>query len=169
MEPELDPTNALLAFFRRHASGVAVITLIDEAGNPFGFTATSVTSLGAKPPLATFNVASGSSSWAALCTSNYVALHSLTEADLPLAVKMSSPHELRFVESDWERGPHNLPIFKQASSIAIGRIREIHNVESNAVVIVDIEEGLVGESHGALLYFQREYRRLGDALTNRNS
>jgi len=169
MQPELDPKEALLAFFRRHASGVAVITLIDETGNPFGFTATSVTSLGAKPPLATFNVASGSSSWKALCESNYVALHTLTEKDLELAVKMSSPHELRFVGDDWSRGPHNLPIFKQASSVAIGKIREIHSVESNAVVIVDIEQGLVGEGGGALLYHQREYRGLGNQLSHRNS
>jgi flavin reductase (DIM6/NTAB) family NADH-FMN oxidoreductase RutF len=169
VQPELDPTAALLAFFRRHASGVAVITMIDEAGKPYGFTATSVTSLGAKPPLATFNVASGSSSWAALCTSTYVAMHTLTDENLDLAIKMSSPHELRFASDDWMRGPHDLPVFTAASSVAIGKVREIHNVESNAVVIVDVEQGLVGEGQGALLYFQREYRRLGEALTNRNS
>lgn len=169
MKPEIDSKEALLAFFRRHASGVAVITLIDESDAPVGFTATSVTSLGANPPLATFNVASGSSSWKTLCTSNFVALHTLSEKDLELAVKMSSPHELRFVADDWFRGPHNLPIFTQASSVAIGKIREIHNVESNAVVIVDIEEGLVGESSGALLYHQREYRGLGAQLSHRNS
>lgn len=169
MQPENDPKEALLAFFRRHASGVAVITLIDEEGNPYGFTATSVTSLGAKPPLATFNVASGSSSWKALCESSFVALHTLSEKDMSLAVKMSSPHELRFVDSDWVRGPHDLPIFEQASSVAIGKIREIHNVESNAVVIVDIEQGFVGESSGALLYHQREYRGLGAQLSHRNS
>ena len=169
MQPETDSKEALLAFFRRHASGVAVITLIDDAGNPYGFTATSVTSLGANPPLATFNVASGSSSWKTLCESSYVALHTLCEKDLPLAVKMSSPHELRFVENDWVRGPHNLPVFEQASSVAIGKIREIHNVESNAVVIVDIEQGLISESGGALLYHQREYRGLGAQLSNRNS
>lgn len=169
MQPELDSTNALLAFFRRHASGVAVITLIDADGNPYGFTATSVTSLGAKPPLATFNVASGSSSWAALCNSSYVALHSLSEANLDLANKMSSPHEKRFLDDDWARGPHNLPIFKDVSSVAIGKIREVHNVESNAVVIVDIEQGLVGETGGGLLYQQREYRGLGVQLSNRNS
>jgi flavin reductase (DIM6/NTAB) family NADH-FMN oxidoreductase RutF len=169
MQPELDPTNALLAFFRRHASGVAVITLIDADGNPYGFTATSVTSLGAKPPLATFNVASGSSSWAALCNSSHVALHSLSEANLDLANKMSAPHEMRFLDDDWARGPHNLPIFKKVSSVAIGKIREVHNVESNAVVIVDIEQGLVGETGGGLLYQQREYRGLGVQLSNRNS
>ena len=169
MQPELDPTNALLEFFRRHASGVAVITLVDELGTPYGFTATSVTSLGANPPLATFNVASGSSSWAALCKSSFVAMHSLSEANLGLAEKMSSAHQQRFIQDDWHRGPHNLPIFGEVSSVAIGKIREIHNVESNAVVIVDIEQGLVGETRGGLLYQQREYRGLGAQLTRRNS
>ncbi|MCU1522240.1 MAG: flavin oxidoreductase, partial [Arthrobacter sp.] len=40
--------------FRRHAAGVAIITA-NHNGVPFGFTATSVASLSAKPPRFTFN------------------------------------------------------------------------------------------------------------------
>ena len=73
MQEILDTSEALKAAFRRHASGVCVITLNDPDGNPVGFTATSVTSLGSNPALATFNVARGASSWNGLKHASHVA------------------------------------------------------------------------------------------------
>lgn len=155
---EKEPAEALKAVFRRHASGVSVITMNDENGNPVGFTATSMTSLGTKPPLASFNVASGSSSWAPLCAAEYVAIHTLGIEDVELAKKMADRHELRFLDDDWQRGLHNLPTFNAASGILIAKIREIHSVEANAVVIVEIQEGLIGAERNPLVYHQRAYK-----------
>jgi flavin reductase (DIM6/NTAB) family NADH-FMN oxidoreductase RutF len=162
---ESDPTEALKATFRRHASGVAVITMLDADKNPVGFTATSVTSLGATPPLLTFNVARGASSWPALCQRGYVAMHTLGAEDVELARKLAGPKELRFVDEDWETGPYGLPIFKDASAVLIGKIRDLHDVEANAVVIVDVLEGLVGAEKGGLLYHQRNFAGLGEVLS----
>ncbi len=152
-----DSVEALKNTFRHHASGVAVITLLDEAGNPVGFTATSVTSLGATPPLASFNVASGSSTWPALCKATWVAIHTLGENNQQLATKMAADHTKRFSDKDWEFGPKGLPIFPEASSVLIAGIREIHAVENNAVVIVDVVDGLSGIEQRPLIYFQRNY------------
>ena len=44
------------------------------------------------------------------------------------------------------------------------KIRDIHNIENNAVVIVDIVEGLAGTEDEALLYYQRSYMKPGDKL-----
>lgn len=150
--------EGLRAVFRNHASGVSVITMIDADGKPVGFTATSMTSLGATPPLASFNVASGSSSWAALCTAKHVAIHTLAIDSIELAKKMAGPHEERFLDSDWLSGKHQLPIFQAATGVLIAKVREIHSVESNAVVIVEIEEGLIGTEREPLIYHQRGYK-----------
>jgi flavin reductase (DIM6/NTAB) family NADH-FMN oxidoreductase RutF len=139
-----DSVEALKNTFRHHASGVAVITLLDEAGKPVGFTATSVTSLGATPPLASFNA-------------TWVAIHTLGETNQPLATKMATDHTKRFADDDWTFGPKGLPIFPEATSVLIAGIREIHAVENNAVVIVDVVEGLSGIEQRPLLYFQRNY------------
>lgn len=162
--PQTEPVTALKETFRRHASGVSVITMTSKDGKPAGLTATSMTSLGANPPLASFNVASGSSSWPILCEAEFVAIHTLGEENVGLARKMSSAHELRFVEDDWAFGPRNVPVFKSVTSVLIGRIREIHNVESNAVVIVDVLEGLVGHEQSGLLYYQRNYVAVGKVI-----
>ncbi len=159
---ETNPAEALRAVFRKHASGVSVITMTDSDLKPIGFTATSMTSLGANPPLASFNVASGSSSWPALCAAKYVAIHSLTIDNVDLAKKMAAAHELRFLDNDWQRGPHDLPIFQTASGALIAKVREIHSVEANAVVIVEIEEGLIGTEGNPLIYPQRTYKTAVD-------
>lgn len=152
-----DSVEALKNTFRHHASGVSVITMLDQDGKPVGFTATSMTSLGAKPPLASFNVASGSSTWPSLCSATWVAIHTLGEKNQALAAKMATDHTKRFLDDDWAFGPKGLPIFPEATSVAIAGIREIHSVENNAVVIVDIVEGLSGVEQRPLLYFQRNY------------
>ena len=161
---EHDPTEALKKVFRRHASGVSVITLIDADGNPVGFTATSMTSLGANPPLLSFNVSRGSSSFVSLALCGNVAIHTLGERNVELAKRMAGPAAERFATDDWERGPHNLPIFTDTTAVLIGKIREIHNIEANAVVIVDVEESLLGLEQRGLIYHERGYALPGDRL-----
>ena len=148
---EADPLLALKESFSRHASGVSVITMVDKDGKPAGLTATSMTSLGATPPLASFNVASGSSSWPVLCGAEYVAIHTLGEANIAL----------RFLDDDWASGPHGVPIFTAATSVLVAKIRQIIPIENNAVVVVDIAEGLVGKEQAGLLYYKRNYVAAG--------
>jgi len=152
-----EPSEALKSTFRRHASGVAILTALDADGLPVGFTATSVTSLGANPPLVSFNMARGSSAWQTFGSATHVAMHSLGTENLELAVKMSQDHTQRFVDTDWSAGPFGLPILTGVTSVLILQIREIVSVESNAVLIANVVEGLVGAEQRPLLYFQRGY------------
>jgi flavin reductase (DIM6/NTAB) family NADH-FMN oxidoreductase RutF len=163
-EPVAEATEALRAVFRRHASGVSVITLTDESGKPAGFTATSMTSLGANPPLATFNISTGSSTWSALNSAKYVAIHTLGEKNLDLAQRMAADHTLRFSKEDWSSGPMGLPVFNDATAVLICEIRQIIPIENNAVVVLDVLEGLLGEENPALLYYQRHYMTQGKSL-----
>lgn len=157
--------NALRAVFRLHASGVAVITALDGTGNPLGFTATSVTSLGSNPPLVSFNIAQGSSSFPHLVPDSKVAIHTLGTQNLDLAQRMAGPKELRFASQDWEIGQDGIPVFQSATSYLIGTIREVFSVESNAVVVVAVESAHVNpEEQDPLLYFQRGYLSTGTRL-----
>jgi flavin reductase (DIM6/NTAB) family NADH-FMN oxidoreductase RutF len=165
MEKIIDTTEALKQAFRRHASGVCVITLTDESGGPVGFTATSVTSLGSNPALVTFNVARGASSWPALETSEFVSIQMLNDSCLELAHKMSQDHTKRFLDDDWfAEEKTGLAIFKNVNAVLIGRIIQRVEVASNAVIVVEIIEGLIPEELPSLLYHQRGYVLPGDRL-----
>jgi flavin reductase (DIM6/NTAB) family NADH-FMN oxidoreductase RutF len=68
------------------------------------------------------------------------------------------------VNDDWHEGPYGVPVFPAATSILIAKVRDIHSIENNAVVIVDIIEGLAGTEDEALLYYQRSYMKPGEKL-----
>lgn len=159
-QPVTDP-DSLEAFkqaFRRHAAGVVVVTSLASHG-PVGFTATSLASLAAVPPLATFNMARISSAWPAMTVGNLVAIHTLGPRTRGLAELMAADHDLRFVGDHWVTGPHGLPILPAATAWMAGRIVETHDVHDNAVVVVEIEFGELGELDDALVYHERQYQR----------
>ena len=159
LDPKInqDSSEALKAAFRRHASGVSVITTNDATGLPVGFTATSMTSLGSNPALVTFNVSRGASSWPAISTAKHVALHMLGAKNLDLAQKMAADNTKRFIDSDWARSEFDLPVFQNVSAVLFGKVREFHHVEQNAVFIIEIISGTTGSDDKALLYNQRAY------------
>ncbi|PJJ55081.1 flavin reductase family protein [Compostimonas suwonensis] len=150
--------------FRRHAAGVAVVTALTPDGTPVGFTATSLASLSAVPPLATFNIARSASSWPALAETDRVVIHMMGSRNRDVAQIMSGDNAVRFDGEHWEAGPHGLPVLKGVTSWMVGRIVERLQVHNNAVVVVQIEQGALGDEDEALLYHERSYRTPGDPV-----
>jgi flavin reductase (DIM6/NTAB) family NADH-FMN oxidoreductase RutF len=162
---EPDATPDLAAFrqaFRRHAAGVAIVTALAPDGTPVGFTATSLASLAAVPPLATFNMARSASSWHAISETDRVVIHMLGVRNRAVAEKLAGANSERFDGDHWYPGPHGLPVIKDVTSWMVGRIVERFPVHNNAVVVVQIEEGSLGEDDEALLYHERRYLTPGE-------
>ncbi len=157
-----DPTHDIDAFkqtFRRHAAGVAIVTTLLPDGSPAGFTATSLASLAAVPPLATFNMAQVSSAWPAMTPGNRVVIHTLGPRSRHHAERMAADRDLRFAGDHFTDGPHGIPVLDDATAWMLGTIIEVHPVHGNAVVVVQIEDGALGEPDDALLYHERAYMR----------
>ena len=153
-----DPqSEAFKQSFRRHAAGVAAITSSSPDGRPVGFTATSLASLAATPPLVTFNMSRVSSAWPAMAVGNHVAIHTLGPRSMDVAIRLAADNAVRFAGDHWHPGPHGVPILHGVTSWMLGRIIEIVQVHGNAVVIAEIESGSLGESDEALIYHERSY------------
>ncbi len=160
--------SALKSVFRNHASGIAVVTSRTNDGEPIGFTASSITSLGSNPPLVSLNIAQGSSSYPHLQIGTKVALHTLDQSTLDLAKRLAGPKENRFDGSEVE-GPYGLPIFEKAPAILIGEVLKRFEVESNAVVIISTEMALVNRiPEQPLVYFQRAWHAVGEKLSDKD-
>ncbi|MCU1509780.1 MAG: flavin reductase [Glaciihabitans sp.] len=157
-----DDLEAFKQAFRRHAAGVAAVTTLDPDGKPVGFTATSLASLAAVPPLATFNMAQVSSAWEAMTVGNRVVIHMLGPRTRYLAEKLAANRDVRFTGDHWEVGPHGLPILAGVTAWMIARIVEVHPVHNNAIIVVQVETGALGEEDEALLYHERRYLKPGD-------
>ena len=152
-----DDVEAFRAAFRRHAAGVAIVTTRGQGGSPVGFTATSLASLAAAPPLATFNMARTASSWPAIASAEAVIVHLLGRRDLDAARRMAGPADRRFTGRHWTEGPRGLPLLRGATAWFSGRIVERVPVAGSAVVVVRIDGGGVGAEDDALLYHDRTY------------
>ena len=159
-----DDVEAFKQAFRRLAAGVSAITARTPDGRPVGFTATSLASLAATPPLATFNMARVSSAWPAIENTEHVAIHILGSRNRSLAQKLSGPREERFVGDHWAPGPHELPVLKDVPAWMVGRIVERVKVHGNAVIVVQIESGGLGAEDEGLLYHERRYFAPGSTL-----
>lgn len=86
--------------FRQHPAGVAVITLRHQ-DRLVGFTATSVISVSADPPLLAFSVAGDSGSWVPLATAETVVVNFLSAAQVDLSARFATRGIDRFAGGGW--------------------------------------------------------------------
>jgi flavin reductase (DIM6/NTAB) family NADH-FMN oxidoreductase RutF len=108
------------ALLRRHAAGVVVITA--PGGRPAGFTATSFTSVSLAPPLVSFCLDRGSSSWPAVSVAGHVAVHVLTAEQQHLARTFATHGIDRFAPpTRWRTGPHDVPVLDGVLAVLICR------------------------------------------------
>lgn len=126
--------------FRRHAVGVAVITA--GADKPVGFTATSLVSVSAEPPLLSFNISKTASSWPTLSRSEYVAVHLLAEHQADLATVFATSGIDRFAAvPGWRHGPYRVPLLPDALAHLVARVHTRIDAGDHAVVIAAVVDG----------------------------
>ncbi|MFF7481038.1 flavin reductase family protein [Streptomyces mutabilis] len=158
----LATADLLRSAFRRHAAGVAVITARGDAG-PVGFTATSLTSVSTEPPLLSFGIGTGSSSWPTVCEAEYVGVHVLGEHQQDLATTFARSGADRFAApTAWREGPEGVPVLDGVLAWLVCRVVARGPAGDHRVVLAEV---LLGDPAGAgrpLLYHQGRYSGLRD-------
>jgi flavin reductase (DIM6/NTAB) family NADH-FMN oxidoreductase RutF len=156
---ELSPSQIFLEAFRRHGAGISVVTLLKKDGLPTGFTATSLASLSASPPMATFNMSQTASSWSSIQEGTTLLIHMLSVDNVDIAKKMAGEASERFVGDHWSEGPDGLPLISGAHAWIHARVVATMEVDFSATVAVRILAGGLGPAADALVYQGQEYRR----------
>lgn len=147
------------AVFRRHPAGVAVITFA-HGDRVVGFTATSVISVSAAPPLFAFSIDSGSSSWPGLSTADTLAVSFLAAEQVDLSARFATSGIDRFANGGWSRLPSGEPVIDQAQSWIRGRIVSRTPVGSSFLVAVQALESHQHEDVPPLIYHDRSYHQV---------
>jgi flavin reductase (DIM6/NTAB) family NADH-FMN oxidoreductase RutF len=173
-EPHLS-IDAYKVVFRRHPAGVAVVTLRDEdpesgEPRPVGFTATSVISVSAEPPLLAFSIASTSSSWPALARARTVAVSFLADDQDDVSARFATSGIDRFAAGGWSALPTGEPVIDDALTWVRARVVQRTPVGSSYLVSLRaLEHGVRAAvapddaaGPGPLVYHDRTYHRIGD-------
>ncbi len=154
--------DLLRSVFRQHAAGVAVITAQD-GGRPVGFTATSLNSVSADPPLLSFTIGTRASTWPAVRDSEYLGVHILGEHQRDLAGLFARSGADRFgPATGWDVGPHGVPVLDGVLAWLVCRVAARVPAGEHRVIIA---EAVVGDPAGEgrpLLYHQGRFNALRD-------
>ncbi|MFF4161012.1 flavin reductase family protein [Streptomyces sp. NPDC001678] len=151
----------LRSVFRRHAAGVAVITA--QGARPVGFTATSLTSVAATPPLVSFGVGTGSSSWPVLAEAEHVGVHILGEHQRELAATFARSGADRFgAATGWRTGPHGVPLLEGVLAWMVCRVVARVPAGDHRLVLAEAVAGDPTGTGRPLLYHQGRFNGLRD-------
>ncbi|MBC9729705.1 flavin reductase family protein [Streptomyces sp. TRM68367] len=160
--PRIATPDLLRSVFRRHAAGVAVITARGDAG-PVGFTATSLTSVSAEPPMLSFGIGTGASSWPAISATGHVGVHLLGEHQQELAATFARSGADRFgPPTAWREGPEGVPVLDDVMAWLVCRVVARVPAGDHRVVLAEVLLGDPGGIGRPLLYHQGRFTGLRD-------
>jgi len=152
------------ALLRRQAATVTVVTAAGDP--PVGFTATSFTSVSLRPPLVSFCLDKGSSSWPTVAAAPHVAVHLLGEGQHEVAQIFATSGIDRFAAyPHWRIGPYDVPLLDEAIAWLVCRVVDRVPAGDHAIVLA---EPLIGHHHdeevAPLLYHMGRYASLASGL-----
>ncbi|MFF3448013.1 flavin reductase family protein [Streptomyces sp. NPDC002667] len=154
--------DLLRSVFRRHAAGVAVITAAGDRG-PVGFTATSLTSVSAEPPVVSFGIGTGGSSWPAISEAGHVGVHVLGEHQRELAATFARSGADRFgAPTRWRKGPEEVPVLDDVLAWLVCRVVARVPAGDHRIVLAEVVQGDHSGPGGPLLYHQGRFNALRD-------
>lgn len=142
------------------ATGVTVVTCLDEGGKPVGLTANSFTSVSLEPPLLLVCVAKDAASAAALLAARHFAVNVLQTGQQPASIRFSTRHEDRFGPNDWSPGELGAPVLKASLGVFECEAFSVHDGGDHHILLGRVIKATFDESLDPLLYFRGRYRRL---------
>ncbi len=145
----------------RFATGVTVVTGLDGDGDPFGFTANSLSSVSLNPPLISVCVGRDAESHDPLVGAGAFAVNVLSEGQEGIARRFASAQERdsRWDGLDWDPGPARVPVLAGVHAWMACRIWKTFEAGDHTLVIARVGEGN-GSDGRPLLYYRGRYSRL---------
>lgn len=149
--------------FSRFATGVTVVTAVDDAGRAIGMTVNSFASLSLEPPLLLWNLQNNSECRRIFADTAHFAVNVLTLAQREISNRCAAKgrHALDGVE--WSPGVGGAPALDGALACFECATHARHTGGDHLILVGKIENFSEGEGE-PLLFYGGGYRRIGAAL-----
>ncbi len=158
--------ETLRQVMRRVPSPVTVVTAAG-AKEARGITIGSFTSVALEPPLICFNVNHDAQMHDVLLDAPRFAVHILSEAQAPFANHFAvpdrtGPEQFRLIPHTIDE--HGTPILDDATAVLHCVHHEVFTAGDKSVIVGRVVDIDMNPDRGAVLYYQRTYRGVGDEL-----
>jgi flavin reductase ActVB len=160
------PDNPLLtpidgALFRqtmsRYASGVTVVTAMDEQGVPWGLTASSVSSVSLNPPLVLLCIDKKANTYEAVTKARCFAINVLNRRQDELALLFATRGADKFAGIPYETGATGAPLLPDVSIAVIEcRMYAQYDGGDHTIVVGEVVAARVSEGQ-PLLFYDRKF------------
>ena len=146
----------------RFATGITIVTALDEEGAPIGLTVNAFTSLSLEPPLVLFCLDKRNASLSAFTKGKNFALNMWGEDQQEISITFSSPVDDRFANIETETWETGVPILNGCIANLECLIDAVHEGGDHLIIVGRVEKLFQAESGRPLLYFNGNYARIGD-------
>lgn len=153
-----DDTRALRDAFGCFATGVTILTTSATDGAPVGLTVSSFSSVSLDPPLLLVCPALDAGSTEALQSAGRFAVNVLASEDKEISTRFARKGEDRFVDGEWHRSEHGLPLLDRALATFECERHALHEGGDHLILVGRILQAICHPHDDPLLYFRGSYR-----------
>ena len=142
------------------ATGVTVVTCLNDAGEPAGITVNSFTSVSLDPPLLLVCLYKEAASAQALISASNFAINVLQTQQQPASITFSTRVEDRFGCTPWSTGEAGAPILRDSLGVFECENYAVYDGGDHHILVGRVVKASFDASLDPLLYFRGRYRRL---------
>ena len=142
------------------ATGVTVVTCIDEQERPFGLTVNSFTAVSLDPPLLLVCIAKRARCASALADAPFFAVNVLQTGQQPASIRFSTRDEDRFGTTPWSIGETGAPLLMDSLAVFECERHSVHDGGDHDILTGRLVRASFDPNMDPLLYFRGRYRRL---------
>ena len=143
----------------KFATGITVITTLDDNGHPHGMTVNSFASLSLEPPLVIVAIDFRNALLGHFTTNPFFAVNILAADQRALSERFSSAAEKRFEGVNWTQSPHGVPLLDGAiGHLECARTRTIE--AGDHIALIGEVRSARHQEGAPLIYFDSTYQVL---------
>ena len=142
------------------AGAVTIVTTRDEAGLPWGLTATSFCSLSLDPPLIVICLARSADCYTAFLSSPFFAVNVLSDRQRHLSQRFATKGHSKYRDTQFEEGQLGVPLLPESLARLECRVHATYPGGDHCILVGLVEHGEHLLSDGnlqPLLYYNRAY------------
>ena len=148
--------NALGQF----ATGITVVTAINNEGQPVGMTANSFSSVSLEPPLVLWCIGHEATLYSVFQQADRFAINVLGQQAEGLSNTFASPFNANFDEANWQASNSGLPVLNEAIAVLQCKLEHRYPGGDHDILVGRVVDFSYDDQQAPLIFHQGAYRSL---------